>query len=284
MKSISPFDYGDYHYNYTPQKLAEESKFNSFMQQNNATYFEASDEVFNNTKLNNTKLQFNTFINNTDSPTTKISVIKGYGENKKGIEIKPIDLGLSVLWANKQIVDENGHTLYFQWGDPLSSKNGFELNTMFNDVYDATIKETYKFYDKSTGKYTKYNEEDGLTVIEKEDDMATQILGKDWRLPTRDEIIELMTFWKKTNIYSSYSFKRILNNFYFYMTNGEESISYDCECGWPFYERGRFAFCFWTSEKYFFQWPDFNSINYSIEQFYNYGLYNYFPVIGVQDK
>ena len=38
---------------------------------------------------------------------------------------------------------------------------------------------------------TKYNKEDGLTVLESIDDAATVNWGNQWRMPTADEIMEL---------------------------------------------------------------------------------------------
>ena len=187
MSSINPFDYGDYHYNYTPQKLAEESKFNSFMQQNNATYFEATDEVFNNENLSGEELEWRTYHNLKESPTPNVHIISGYGGNSNVFEVKPVDLGLSVLWADKPIMNENGECLFFQWGDTIgyTFKDFSYLRLDSNKIYN-------KWFDSSTWKWTKYNTKDRKLILDKEDDAASAVLGKPWRMPTYNEVNELV--------------------------------------------------------------------------------------------
>ena len=214
MSSISPFDYGDYHYNYTPQKLAQESKFNSFMQQNNATYFEASDEVFNNENLSGEELEWYTYHNLKESPNPNVHVISGYGENQsvatnpiEHLEVKPVDLGLSVLWADKPITDKLGFPLYFKWAD---SEVAYNAPDILNQIcwYNES---SYKFYDTVTKTYTKYNSTDGLKVLEEEDDMATAVLGKPWRTPTSAECSELFLSGHTTvSLFGAYPKKCII--------------------------------------------------------------------------
>ena len=67
------------------------------------------------------------------------------------------------------------HGYRYAWGDP-------EAKTTFNGS-------NYKYY--SGGKYTKYNDEDGLNVLELEDDPAYMAWGGNWRTPTDEDWKEL---------------------------------------------------------------------------------------------
>lgn len=107
-----------------------------------------------------------TTIENVDSLTFTEPVIPQY-----------VDLGLSVKWALCNLgaakPDEVGD--YYAWGETESK--------------DSYYKSGYKYHDGT--EYTKYYEDDGLTVLEACDDAATVKLGGDWRTPTYDEMEEL---------------------------------------------------------------------------------------------
>lgn len=103
-----------------------------------------------------------------------------------------VDLGLpsGILWADKNIGANNPYDagFYFQWGDVQGYTaeqvgNGEGLKSFSGDYSD------YKFYD-GTG-FTKYNNTDGKTVLELEDDGTREIYGRYWRIPTTDDFIEL---------------------------------------------------------------------------------------------
>ena len=87
-----------------------------------------------------------------------------------------VDLGLSVKWATCNVVamwpEDYGD--YFAWGETAAK----------SDYLWAT----YKF----TTDMTKYNATDGKTVLDAEDDAAAANWGGDWRMPTHDEIKELL--------------------------------------------------------------------------------------------
>ena len=91
-----------------------------------------------------------------------------------------VDLGLSVKWASRNvgaIGPEEIGDFYF-WGE-TETKQGFDSEL------------TYKFLD-GHGGYTKYNDTDGKTALDPEDDVAHVKLGGSWRMPTMDEINELV--------------------------------------------------------------------------------------------
>ena len=97
-----------------------------------------------------------------------------------------IDLGLSVKWASWNLgatrPDEYG--AFIAWG---------ETNANWDYLWS-----TYKWYNGTDGSLTKYNTNrsygtvDNLTVLEPEDDAATHNWGGSWRMPTKDELDELL--------------------------------------------------------------------------------------------
>lgn len=92
--------------------------------------------------------------------------------------MEAIDLGLSVLWADKNVgahyPAEAGD--YFAWGE-----------TMGKPKYDW---DSYRFGKKDN--ISRYNQADGITRLLPHDDAATQILGDGWRIPTQAELQELI--------------------------------------------------------------------------------------------
>ena len=99
-----------------------------------------------------------------------------------------VEMGDGLKWATTNVGAAKPEDFgdYFAWGEtepyystqsPLSWKDGKESG------YDIG---SYKFYDKSTSGYTKYNAEDGKTVLERIDDAAS-LWGGTWRTPTDEE-------------------------------------------------------------------------------------------------
>jgi hypothetical protein len=105
-----------------------------------------------------------------------------------------VDLGLSVKWANKNVGASHPEDagLYFQWGDTI----GYTADQVGKDkVFDW---DNYKFGTYSN--LTKYNSTDKLTVLESSDDAATVHMGSRYRIPTYDEIQELINNTTQTFI------------------------------------------------------------------------------------
>ena len=105
-----------------------------------------------------------------------------------------VDLGLPshLKWAkcNVGAEKETDAGLYFAWGETTgytASQVGTDKQFSWSD---------YK-YENGDSNLTKYNQSDGKTVLESTDDAATQIMGSDWRMPTKDEFQELLD--KTTN-------------------------------------------------------------------------------------
>lgn len=97
---------------------------------------------------------------------------------------KVIDLGLpnGTLWADRNIGanDPMEKGSLFAWGE-TSEKSGNNYNWT-----------NYVYY--SDGKMTKYNNDDLLVYLEPSDDIATTDFGTDWRMPTLEEMQELLEY------------------------------------------------------------------------------------------
>ncbi|MBR6549799.1 MAG: fibronectin type III domain-containing protein [Paludibacteraceae bacterium] len=106
-------------------------------------------------------------------------------ETKKNIQ-EYVDLGLSVKWAtcNVGANDYTEYGDYFAWGE-----------TQPKEIYDWS---TYKYCDGSSSSLTKYNTEsvyglvDNKTQLTLSDDAAHVNWGGDWRMPTMEEVAELI--------------------------------------------------------------------------------------------
>ena len=152
-------------------------------------------------------------------------------------ESDAVDLGLSVKWAASNLSEDGlcakpeDYGDYYAWGElephyarghshdwPCSDWRTIDGKMMAG--YDW---EYYKWYDYSSGKFTKYvfvlqseegepfpiepdgTEGDGKTTFRDydfEDDAARVILGDKWRIPTYDEWTELCTQceWTRTTL------------------------------------------------------------------------------------
>ena len=107
------------------------------------------------------------------------------------IQFEYVDLGLpsGLKWAkcNVGATSETDYGDYFMWGST-------EPNTA-----DECTWVSYKYCDGPYDTLTKYNtlslygeNPDNITTLESVDDVATQIMGSDWRMPTKDEFQELI--------------------------------------------------------------------------------------------
>ena len=131
-----------------------------------------------------------------------------------------VDLGLSVKWASFNLgataPEESGD--YYAWGE---TEPYYEPGTAHNDPptwkegkEDGYIWSSYKWAEGSSTdwddvtailKYntdSSYGEVDGKTELDPEDDAATVNLGDLWRMPTADELQELVDYceWTETTV------------------------------------------------------------------------------------
>lgn len=100
-----------------------------------------------------------------------------------------VDLGLSVKWATCNIGADKpeDHGDYFSWGETEHKR----INNW----------DTYRFSEGTRNTITKYCSNpqygwheltDSLSALEPEDDVAHALWGGSWRIPTKDEMKELI--------------------------------------------------------------------------------------------
>ena len=118
-----------------------------------------------------------------------------------------VDLGLPshLKWAkcNVGAEKETDAGLYFAWGETTgytASQVGTDKDFSWSD---------YK-YGNDGSNLTKYNQSDVKTVLESTDDAASQIMGGDWRMPTKADFQELIDKttkeWTQVNGVNGYKF------------------------------------------------------------------------------
>lgn len=94
-----------------------------------------------------------------------------------------VDLNLpsGTLWATCNVGADSPKDFgdYFSWGE-VSSKSSYELD---NYVYG---------YDSDFWDYKKYNDSDGARTLSSYDDVAYSKWGSSWRMPTIDQLQELV--------------------------------------------------------------------------------------------
>jgi len=115
------------------------------------------------------------------------------------VEPQIVDLGLSVKWAsfNLGASKPEGYGLYYQWGDTQGYGSDVSDGKYFN-WQDTNGNISYKWCNGSYSNLTKYNTKsdngtiDNKTTLEMDDDPARVSLGGNWRMPTGDELKELL--------------------------------------------------------------------------------------------
>ncbi len=122
-------------------------------------------------------------------------------EYKRGFPVNGhfyVDLGLSVKWATcnvgAELPEEGGD--YFAWGETI--------------VKDSYVAENYKFFDGT--ELIKYFRKDYKIILDLEDDAAHVNWGGEWRMPTKEEMQELVdnctwTFIKGSDGYGVAGYK-----------------------------------------------------------------------------
>ena len=132
------------------------------------------------------------------SDTCVISIVEPYVEPK----YKYVDLGLSVEWA----------TFNVGASSPYDIGNSYAFGeSETKSKYDI---ETYKYYNPPVAGYTKYNFYSNVGPVDykyrldMDDDVVRKTWGDDWRIPTKEEIKELVDSclweWLETDSVSGY--------------------------------------------------------------------------------
>ena len=121
--------------------------------------------------------------------------------------VENIDLGLpsGTMWANVNMgaVNPEDYGLMYAWGETvgwysLDTNNDGQANDgQANEEHSFTL-ENYRWYQLDSERFVKYcttsvyGAVDGKSVLEAADDVATAMWGGDWRMPTLDDVKELI--------------------------------------------------------------------------------------------
>lgn len=100
-----------------------------------------------------------------------------FAKPKVYMQPEVVDLGLSVKWASFNVgaTAPEGYGSYFAWG---------ETTEKTNYTWD-----TYKFYDATSQECADI----GVVISGTQYDAAHTLLGNGWRMPTKEEVVELLT-------------------------------------------------------------------------------------------
>ena len=109
-------------------------------------------------------------------------------EQTKQYEYVDLDLPSGLKWGkcNVGAEKETDYGSYFQWGDIEDKSNsdcGWKSYKYCNGTYNALTKYCTN---------SPFGTEDNKITLDTEDDIAAQIMGGDWRMPTKDDFQELL--------------------------------------------------------------------------------------------
>lgn len=127
----------------------------------------------------------------TQPKPNEVGIVKSKPEKPKEFQIVPVDLGLSVLWANANVGASSIYDIggYYAWGEH-ETKSIYEMDNYFDYYVNAEVGGHINkgFHVFSTND---------MSLLGTEYDTAQQILGGKWRMPTPEEFKEL---FEKCNI------------------------------------------------------------------------------------
>lgn len=123
---------------------------------------------------------------------------------KEDTEVKAVDLGLSVKWADCNI----GASLPYEYGDffawgEISPKSSIDYFWERYSLCDGTYSSLNKY-----NSHSAFGKVDNKSVIIKDDDAAYIILGENWHIPSKTEFIELYEkcLWEWTENSGTYGY------------------------------------------------------------------------------
>ncbi len=152
---------------------------------------------------------------------TKINAEREKERQKLLAGVVVVDLGLpsGTLWADRNIGASSPEDYgdYFAWGE-TTTKSNYEWSTL-------------KYCEDNTGdRFSKYNTQskygnvDNKTTLEKSDDAATANWGRDWCMPTQQQLQELKDnctwIWTTRNGKNGYEVKGKNGNSLFFPAAG----------------------------------------------------------------
>lgn len=129
-------------------------------------------------------------------------------------------------------VGRYGHVVSLIWADcnlgaSAPSQYGYYLSWGELEAKSDYARSTYKF-GATYAELTKYNATDKKTLLEDADDAAKQMLGGEWRMPTLNEVYELLTYcthtWETRDGISGYKFTGPNGNSIFIPASGGRRV------------------------------------------------------------
>ena len=109
-----------------------------------------------------------------------------------------VDLGLpsGTKWANMNVGASKAedYGLFFAWGETVGYSSVY-ADPMTDHSFDWASYTKFGTFDESAAPdygFTKYNKTNGPTVLQAADDAATANWGSKWKMPTLDQIQELV--------------------------------------------------------------------------------------------
>ena len=113
-----------------------------------------------------------------------------------------VDLGLSVKWASFNLGASKEHECgdYYAWGETEAYDNSLGLRSWTNYFWcSGSAKRLTKYCTKATYWSVEGKEPDDITTLLPSDDVAHIKLGGKWRMPTAEEINELLALREDSN-------------------------------------------------------------------------------------
>ena len=104
---------------------------------------------------------------------------------KEGKEYAVVDLGTSVLWATCNIgaTSPQQYGDYFAWGETQTKQTyTWQTYTLCEGEFSAIKKYVFE---------NSYGTIDSKETLEPIDDAATQLMGDNWKIPSREDFVEL---------------------------------------------------------------------------------------------
>lgn len=168
------------------------------------------------------------------------------------IVAEEVDLGLSVKWATCNLGAETpeSYGYYYSWGE-TTPKTSYYQNS-------------YKWYDNSLGyiKYSSYAENaDDKWILDDEDDAARAYWGDNWRIPTNEEMEELIRNcsweWIEGDGVAGYKVTSLVEGYtdnYIFLPNAGlryySNLYYNYDCGyyWTTSRKGEDRGCYLFSQ------------------------------------
>lgn len=123
--------------------------------------------------------------------STGLKAQENSGSEDVYIEHDFVDLGLpsGTLWAKCNVGSDTpeGFGDYFSWGETESKTKYTLMNYKY--YHRGGVNQLTKYCNSTDYGYKRFI--DNLIVLEDDDDVATVVWGKDWRIPTKEEWNEL---------------------------------------------------------------------------------------------